>query len=224
MSKLNELKDEFQSVLSGRVPLLDVVLPPLLFTLLNGLLSFTAALFVALAAAGILLGARLWRKQSFSYTLGGVAITVIAGVLAWISQSAKSFFLPGVISSGITFLASLASLIARRPLAAWSSHLTRGWPLKWYWHPQVRPAYSEVTMGWSAFFGMQFLIQAWFYWQRSAQSLGIIQLLIGWPVLILVLALSYLYGLQRLKTLQGPSVEEFQEGKDPPWEGQQRGF
>jgi hypothetical protein len=224
MSKLKELKDEFQSILSGRIPILDVVLPPLLFTLLNGLISLTAALAVSLASTGILFGIRVWKKQSFGYTLGGAGITLIAGILAYVSQSAKGFFLPGVISSGITFLATLISLVSKRPLAAWSSHLTRGWPLQWYWHPRIRPAYSEVTIGWSLFFGLQFLIQVWLYRQGSAQSLGVAQILTGWPALIVVLAVSYLYGLWRLTQLQGPSVEEFQEGKDPPWEGQQRGF
>lgn len=224
MSKLKELRDEFQSILSGRIPILDVVLPPLLFTILNGLVSLTAALAVALVATGVLFGIRVWKKQSFGYTLGGAAITLVAGILAYVSQSAKGFFLPGVISSGITFLAALISLVSKRPLAAWSSHLTRGWPLQWYWHPRIRPAYSEVTIGWSLFFGLQFLIQVWLYRQGSAQSLGVAQILTGWPALIIVLAVSYLYGLWRLNQLKGPSVEEFQEGKEPPWEGQQRGF
>ena len=38
------------------------------------------------------------------------------------------------------------------------------------------------------------------------------------------LIFSYIYGSWRLKNLGGPSVEEFNENKLPPWEGQIRGF
>ncbi len=224
MSKINELADEFKSILSGRVPILDVVLPPVVFTLLNNWSSLTTALVASLAAAAGLIGFRVWQKQTISYTLGGAGITALAGGLAWLSQSAKSFFLPGVVTSGLTFLAAAVSLLIRKPLAAWSSHLTRGWTLQWYWHPRVRPAYSEVTVGWTVFFGLQFTIQLLFFFGGSAQSLGLIQLLTGWPALILILAASYLYGLWRLNQLEGPSVAEFETGTSPPWEGQKRGF
>jgi len=224
MSTFKELLEEFKSILSGKIPILDVVLPPLLFTLFYGWLSVTVALVASLITAGLLVGLRIWQRQSFGYTLGGAGITLTAGAVAWVSQSARGFFLPGVLSSGITFLAAAISLVIQRPLAALSSHLTRGWPLTWYWHPRVRPAYSEVTAGWTLFFGLQFGIQLTLYLQGTVESLGIVQLLTGWPALILVLAASYLYGLWRLKQLQGPSVSEFEEEKDPPWKGQQRGF
>ena len=41
---------------------------------------------------------------------------------------------------------------------------------------------------------------------------------------VLLLIVSYLYGTWRLRSLGGPSVEEFKSGAEPPWEGQQRGF
>jgi hypothetical protein len=224
MSKINELLQEIKSVFSGRIPLLDVILPPLLFTLLNELLSLQESLIIALISAGAFLAYRAWKKQALGYTLSGAAITVLAGILAWVSQSPKGFFLPGVITSGITFLLALVSIFAKRPLAGWSSHLTRGWPLDWYWHPRVRPAYNQVTWGWTVFFGLQFAIQGYFFLVGSASSLGIIQLLTGWPALIIVLAASYLYGQWRLGKLEGPGVDEYLNQSPPPWEGQQRGF
>jgi hypothetical protein len=39
-----------------------------------------------------------------------------------------------------------------------------------------------------------------------------------------VLAVSYVYGIWRLRKLGGPGVEEFESGKEPPWDGQTRGF
>ena len=56
------------------------------------------------------------------------------------------------------------------------------------------------------------------------ETLGVIQVLTGWPGTALILMLSYVYGIWRLKKLGGPSVLEFIDGKEPPWEGQKRGF
>jgi hypothetical protein len=109
-------------------------------------------------------------------------------------------------------------------MVAWTSYLTRRWPLGWYWHPQVRPAYSEVTLAWAFFFGVRTFLQYLLFEQGAGQTLGWVQLLTGWPAILILLLLSYLYGLWRLKNLNGPSVEEFQAGEPPPWDGQQRGF
>jgi len=58
----------------------------------------------------------------------------------------------------------------------------------------------------------------------DAAQLAWANTLLGWPVTILVLVISYIYGIWRLRKLGGPGVEEFTEGADPPWKGQTRGF
>jgi hypothetical protein len=46
----------------------------------------------------------------------------------------------------------------------------------------------------------------------------------GWPALLALLVVTYVLGRRWLEALQGPSVEEFLAGADPPWRGQERGF
>lgn len=224
MNKFEELVEEFKTVLGGGSRIIDVVVPPLVFILVNRFASLTIATVSALLIAIGLLALRLARGRSFGYAIGGLVSAGLAALLAYLTQTPSGFFLPGLVSGGLTVGLALLSLLFKRPLAAWSSHLTRGWPLEWYWHPKVRPAYQEVTWGWAVFFGARFYIQLQAYLQNDSASLGIIQLLTGWPALIVVLALSYIYGLWRLGNLQGPSVEEFEQDAEPPWEGQTRGF
>ena len=223
-STFQEITQELRSVLSGRVPLLDVILPPLAFTLLNGRLDLIPALLISLGISAALMILRLITGRGIAYTLGGAGLILLSGLLAWLTASAQSFFLPGLITSGLTFLAAVLSLFLGRPLAAWSSHITRGWPLEWYWHPRIRPAYREVTLAWAVFFLVQFLVQGAVYLRGDAAALGWVQLLTGWPALILLLIGSYLFGLKRLAQLDGPSVEEFERSQPPPWKGQQQGF
>ena len=129
-----------------------------------------------------------------------------------------------MISGALTFVVCLVSGLVGRPIVAYTSYLARRWPLEWYWHPKVRPAYSEVTWTWAVFFGLRLLLQLILFRQEEASLLGLVQFLTGWPATIIVLIVSYLYGTWRLRNLGGPSVKEFESGTEPPWEGQQRGF
>jgi hypothetical protein len=69
-----------------------------------------------------------------------------------------------------------------------------------------------------------------FWWQLTlyqggaADQLAWVQTLTGFPALVVLLVITYLYGTWRLRNLQGPSVDEFKEKKPAPWLGQQRGF
>jgi len=104
--------------------------------------------------------------------------------------------------------------------------LSRHFPntLGWYWHPQVRPAYAEVTLAWAVFFALRLLLQWSLFREAAAALMGVVQILTGWPATIALLVLSYLFGTWRLRRLQVPSVEEFNDGASAPWSGQQRGF
>jgi hypothetical protein len=167
---------------------------------------------------------RLLRKEPLRYAFGGAGGVLLAGLLARFVGGAQGYYLPGIISGAFTAVICVVSVLFKRPLVAWTSYVTRRWPLAWYWHPQIRPAYSEVTMVWAVFFALRTLVQFNYFQQQAASTLGVIQLLSGWPALILLLVLSYIYGMWRLQNLQGPSVEEFKLQAEPPWQGQMRGF
>ena len=223
-TKLREIGEELRTVLAGRSNLLDSIVPPLAFVVANNLSGFTVAAWSAVGVALAFLAYRLLRRQRLAYAAGGIGGVVLAIVLARLLGRAEGYFLPGILSGGLTVLACLVSVVARRPLVAWTSFVTRRWPLPWYWHPSVRPAYSEVTLIWAVFFALRLGVQWALFRGAAAGLLGIVQLLTGWPATIVLLVLSYLYGTWRLRRLRGPSVEEFNVGAEPPWTGQQRGF
>jgi len=223
-SRYQEIKEELQSVLTGRGNWLDTILPPVLFILLNTFLGFNYAVLGALGIAVIFSIYRLLKRQSVRYAFGGFGGVLLAVAIALFTGRAEGYFLPGIITSVFTVILCVVSVIFKRPLVAFTSYIARRWPLDWYWHPQVHPAYSEVTLAWALFFGLRTFLQFELFQDQAANSLGLFQLLSGWPATILLLIASYLYGLWRLGNLNGPSVEEFKAGIPPPWEGQKRGF
>jgi hypothetical protein len=220
--KFNEIWEEIKSVLSGKT--FDTLLPPIVFAIVNGIFGLETAVVVALGLAVLLGLLRVLRKQKWHYALGGLLAVSLAAGLALLTQNAASYFIPGMISSGLLVLGAVLSVVIGKPLAAWASHLTRGWPLDWFWRKDVKPAYIEVTWMWAVFFSVRLSLQIILFQQGDASQLAWANTLLGWPVTIFVLVLSYIYGIWRLRNLNGPGVDEYQEGKDPPWEGQTRGF
>jgi hypothetical protein len=223
-SKAQEIWEELRSVVTGRAKLLDSILPPSIFLIVNALLGFEYAMWSSLAVAGVLAAIRLLRGQSLLYALGGVGGVVVAILVVQLLGRAEGYFLPSIISGGFTVLLCLISVLLGRPIVALTSHIVRRWPLDWYWHPRVRPAYNEVTWLWVAYFGLRFVLQLTLFQGEETGLLALVQLLTGWPATIILLIVSYLYGTWRLQNLAGPSVEEFKAGDEPPWEGQRRGF
>jgi hypothetical protein len=109
-------------------------------------------------------------------------------------------------------------------MVAQMSYIARHWPIKWYWHPQVRPAYSEVTFAWAIFFAARLCLQFSLFQQENTSMLAVAKFATGWPAIILLLIFSYLYGTWRLAKLHGPSIEEFLNNIPAPWKSQTRGF
>ncbi len=222
--KALELWEEFRTVVVEKNSFFDAVLPPIVFLFLNELVSFQAAMWGALVLAMLIAGLRVWHKQSLLYALSGIGSVGLAVAIAfWLGRS-EGFFATSLVSGSMMLLLAVLSLVIRRPMVAWTSYIARRWPIDWYWHPQVRPAYSEVTFVWAIFFAARLFLQFSFFQQANTSMLAVTNLLTGWPAIMVLLILSYLYGSWRLKNLRGPSVEEFKNNTPPPWKSQQRGF
>ena len=225
MGKLQELGEELRGVLSGQGSrLLDSFFPLLVFLLINSISDVDAALWGALAISGGFAAYRLIRRENLTYALGGLGGTLLAALFVKLSGSGAGFFLPGFFSGAATVILCVVSVAFNRPLVAWSSFIARRWALNWYWHPKILPAYNEVTILWAVAFAARLTVEFWLYQQDALGALGTVRILLGWPFIVLLLIVSYIYGLWRLAKLRGPSVDEFKAGKAPPWEGQKRGF
>ncbi len=222
-SKARELLEEFRTVV-GNVGLMDTILPPILFLALNGWMGFNAAMIGSLGVSVLIAILRLSRKQSLLYALAGMASVGLAIALAYLLGRSQGYFLPDIVNSGLVVGLSLVSLVIRKPMVAWTSFLARRWPLDWYWHERVRPAYTEVTLAWVLFFALRLFWQVMLFRGNNVGQLALVNTLTGWPATVVLLIVSYLYGTWRLARLGGPSVEEFRNNVPPPWQSQRRGF
>ncbi|MFP5332420.1 MAG: DUF3159 domain-containing protein [Acidimicrobiia bacterium] len=219
-----QLLDEARSLLSGRAGVADSVLSPIVFVATNAIFGLQPAIVASLVTAAGIVIVRLATGRPLRFAMSGLFGTGIAIALTARSGRAETYFLPGIVSGAVTTVALMVSIAVRRPLVAYVSWATRGWPLGWYWHERVRPAYTAVSWIWAAFFGVRTATQAVLYLEGNVGTLGVVRVVTGWPGLVGLLIVTYVVGRKRLEDLRGPSVEEFESQVPPPWSVQPHGF
>lgn len=220
----SELRAELSELVSGRVGFADGVLPPIVFVAVTSFAGLGVAALAGIGSAVLITFWRLTRGRSVRFALAGLAGTVLAVMLALRSGSPDDYFLPGIISGSFTTGLIVLSIAAKKPFVAWTSWLTRKWPLGWYWHPRVRPAYTRASWIWAGFFGFRTLVQLSLYLGGETVTLAAVRVLLGWPAFAGLLVITYLLGRRWLVGLGGPSVEEYESAAVAPWTGQARGF
>ena len=217
-----EILEELSSIFLNKT--FDALLPPLVYAIGNSFFGLLPAVILAVTAALFNFSRRIIKKENWKYSLGGLIGVIFASSLAYLSNNASSYFIPALTSSTLLLLAAVITLLIGKPLAAWASHLSRGWPLEWFWRDDIKPAYREVTIFWALYFGLRLSIQLRLFFSEAVLNLAWVNIILGWPAISVVLVISYIYGIWRLNNLGGPGVDEFKKGKKPPWNGQKRGF
>lgn len=217
-----EILEELRSVLSGKT--LDTIVPPLVFIIANSVFDLTVGVISAVLIAFLVGIWRMIRKEDWHYATIGFVVVLFASAFAFFAGNADNYVIPDIVSSVFLLSIALSSLVVGLPMAAYLSHITRGWPLGWYWRKDVRPAYRDVTLFWAAYFLLRLVIQILLFVNSDVNTFVLVEILLGMPLTIIILILSYIYGIYRLKRLGGPGIDEYKEGKEAPWRGQTRGF
>lgn len=223
MKKISkEILQELVMVFTGKS--LDILLPPFVFLILNNIFSLSLALIGSLLLSLFFFLKSILEKSNILYAVSGLLGVILAIALVYINNNAANFFLPDIIATSILVFVTLLSIIIRKPLAIWVSHITRGWDLSWFNRKDVKPAYTEVTYFWLLFFILRLSFEIHLYSNNSVDEIALANIFLGYPLLILILTISYIYGISRLKRLKGPGVDEFKDNILPPWRGQRKGF
>lgn len=217
-----ELWEELKNFTSKKT--LDALFPPVIFAIANGFFSIKIAGIFSVAIGFLILLNRLFKKEKYSYAFFGlIGVSFLAG-LAYLTNNASNYYLGALVTSFLFAFLALISLILKKPIAALMSHLTRGFPMAWFQRKDILPAYRQVTLIWFILFTLRGLLQLNLYLKGSVGAIAFTNLVLGFPFTASILVISYVYGLYKLQKLKGPSVDEFVEGKTPPYKGQRKGF
>lgn len=218
---LKDLYQEIKGFITGQT--IDAIVPSIVFVSLNSMFGLNSAFVGSIVFSIGIIILRIIQKKKINYSLVGLGMVILASGLSFLTSNPNTYFLPDLITNILIVIGIVISLFIKKPFAAYASHLTRNWPIDWYFRKDIKPAYLEVSLIWLFFFFMKSIIQVLILIQPSIDS-GIINLLLGFPLTLIVMSISYIYGIIRLKQLKGPSVEEFKLNKESPYKGQTKGF
>lgn len=219
---IKDILEEFSLILKSQS--VDAMIPPLIFMILNTQVKLEISIGISTFTAFAFLSYRAYKKQPILYAFAGTILLVIASLLSLVSQNASNFYIPNILTHGLILLFSIGSLFIQKPLSIYVSHLSRGWPLKWYFRQDIYPAYYKVTFIWVFLFLFSVTTQSITYLYMDSSLMAYVSNFLSLPFTIFTLILTYVVGIYNLKKLKGPSVQEYNQGKEGPYIGQIKGF
>lgn len=157
-------------------------IPVAVFIVVNFATSLQPALIAAVGTGVAVAVYRIVRKQALQPAVGGLLAVGVAAFIAYKTGEARGFYLPGLITSALFFLAFLVSVIVRWPLAGVIWHGIKGEGQSWRSDPRMRRAYMWASVGWTVVFGLRLLVQGLLYNADEETWLGIARLAMGYPL------------------------------------------
>jgi len=176
--------------------LLESVLPGLVFVVAYTVTdALRPAVLLALAAAAVLVLARLAARLTPAPALSGAAGVGICALVASRTGDAVDFYGPGLLINlayGAVFLASTLRWprLAGQPAGPWPViglvvGGLRGEGLAWRSDPVLVRVYRRLTWLWAALFALRLLVQLPLYEAGAVEALGAARLVMGVPLFAL---------------------------------------
>ncbi|MDT5033541.1 MAG: hypothetical protein QOC94_3712 [Actinoplanes sp.] len=191
---LPPLSEQISEQLGGVRGLIESSVPVLVFVLLNVLLSasFTGldkkhALYWAIGGSVVsalaIGGYRLTRRQPVRHAVNGVFGIAIGAYLAYRSGNARDFYLPGILLTLAQVALCLVSVVFRKPVIGfvWAV-LANGGKHDWLQKPKLLGTFQWLTLVWAGSLFVRAGVQGWLYLANEANALGIVRILISWPI------------------------------------------
>jgi hypothetical protein len=213
------MSEQIAEQLGGVRGLIESSLPVLAFVLLNVLLGDAVlgldkrtALYWAIAGSvisAIGIGVfRLFRKEPVRHAVNGLFGIAVGAYLAWRTGDAKDFYLPGILLTFGQAAVLLLSVAIRKPLIgyAWGIMANKGHQ-DWFGNAKLFRTFQWLTLVWVVSLGVRAGIQYYLYALGEANALGIVRILISWPIYAGTFAFTA-WAIHRVTSTQEPGPAE----------------
>lgn len=200
------VRHQLSTALGGGRGMVEAAVPTALFTavFLVGH-DLRAALVVSVAAAGVLLVARLVQRSTPQFVLNAFFGIGLGALFAWRaargggdeSDQALAYFLPGLLYNAGYATLMVFTIVIRWPLVGFVVGSVTGDPTAWRSDPQVVRLCSRLTWLLAAPCVLRVLVQGPFYLagrnggmdaDGAIAVLGASKLAMGWPLQVAALA------------------------------------
>lgn len=182
------------NAIGGWRGVVDSALPSIAFLLVYLLddHNLRMSIYIALGVGAALAIERVIKKASLQQVLSGLFGVAISAYITGKTGQAQNFFLPGIITNAVYGSVCLISVLIRKPLLGFVIGGMRGQDTSWLRDPSTRRTYSTVTWLWTAIFTTRVLVMFPLYLMGAVGILGVLKLVLGWPLYLLGVYVSYL--------------------------------
>jgi hypothetical protein len=192
----------------------DLVLPTVAFVGIYMLAGLRPALAVASVAAGVLFIRRLVLRAKVRSAFFGMVAFAAAAVLTLATGRAQDFFLVDIAGSAVFAVACGLSVPLRRPLVGVALAWVLGDSALWRRTPAHRGAYAQVTLLFCALFSLRLVVWGALWLAGQVFWLGAARLTLGPPLMLVVMAVSWLLIRRRTKE-EPPPIGAVEDAADP---------
>jgi uncharacterized protein DUF3159 len=192
--ELPPLSEQIAEQLGGVRGLVESSLPVLAFVLFNVVLGDAVvgldkrpALYWAIAGSVVTALAisvyRLTRKEPIRHAVNGLFGIAIGAIWAWRSGKAENFYLWGILVTFAQAAVVLASVAIRKPLIGyvWGVMANKG-RQDWLDNRRLFRTFQWLSLVWVVSLSVRAGVQLYLWAQHEANALGIVRILISWPI------------------------------------------
>lgn len=176
--------------MGGLSGLVSATLPIIVLIPVNNFFGLGPALAAALGVAVAIAIWRVLRKETLQPAISGLLGVALCAAIAWFTGDAKGYFLYGIWMSLALCIAAVLSILFRWPAVGVIWKGINGEEMQWQKITPARRAYAIATGGWAVIFLARFIVQRAIYDADATTALGVTRILMGWPLTLLVTALT----------------------------------
>ena len=182
-----------ERAIGGWRGIIDSGLPTLVFVVAYLVTSqnLNSSVIAAVAAGVVVAGWRLIRPESLSQVgIGFLGLLVSAGFAKYTGK-AGDFYLPGLLTNLAYGSIFLISIVIRWPLIGLILGYFTGQGTVWRKNPEQRRVLAAASWIWVAVFFGRLVIQVPLYLANDITALGILKVVMGWPLFLAAAYFTY---------------------------------
>lgn len=177
--------------IGGPRGLVDSGLPAIVFVVVNAVGGLTPAIAAAVAVGLVLVGVRLYRKETLQQAIAGFFGLALAAFVAYRTGEASGFFLPGILYQAVLAVVAVISLAVGRPYVGYLLAALDPKYAHWRSSRPLRRAMSIATVLWGGIFAARTVVQGLLYLNDRVGWLATAKIAMGWPLFAVGIAVTY---------------------------------
>lgn len=184
------IADAVREQLGGVRGMVESSLPLLVFVVVNIATTLKPALWAAVGSAVLVALYRLIRRDSIRHAVNGLLAVGIAAFIAARTGRAADFYIVNILRNTGGALLFGVSVLVRRPLVGYVWRFVAEIPPDWRERPALVRTFSLVSLVWAAMFAIRAAVQIPLWIQNNADALGVVSVVLGWPLFGSALAVT----------------------------------